>query len=183
MIAAKFLSDPSPELQNALIRFLVKSDSGFDLSRFNSLLFEASTNPEYDISKLADILTVVLKRQDGDQILEGLSDGIALVITNLAGSLRRSIENILNERILLTILDDLRQSDRSINYRFNYERFVFVLEKNGINREHLDRIYRMLFNPALSNAVIFQRLIRFFEKVSRNIIPTFNLLNFNFIST
>ncbi|EME26393.1 aarF domain-containing kinase [Galdieria sulphuraria] len=81
-IAARLLTDPSPELQDAL-RDLIFKDGRPRWSRLESLVESASTKPEYDIGAALDLLSDFLLGNKARDIRSHLVEDITTAVDQL----------------------------------------------------------------------------------------------------
>mmetsp|Transcript_24909 Transcript_24909/g.69914 ORF Transcript_24909/g.69914 Transcript_24909/m.69914 type:complete len:822 (-) Transcript_24909:135-2600(-) len=75
-VASRVLTDPQEDLQEALKRLALTSDGKIRWNRLESLLDEAKTSSGYDVMAALNVLTNYIISQEGDSLLEELSDQI-----------------------------------------------------------------------------------------------------------
>ncbi|GKY97361.1 hypothetical protein MPSEU_000694500 [Mayamaea pseudoterrestris] len=103
-VASRVLTDPQPELQEALRRLALNPDGTIRWGRLEGLLEEAQTSQGYDPSAALDVLSNYLLSPDSDNLIEDLLQQVV----NAADSLgTESIRYVLDASRALIINDEV----------------------------------------------------------------------------
>lgn len=75
-VASRVLTDSQDDLQEAFRRLALTNEGGVRWDRLESLLDEAKTSAGYDVAAALDMLTNFLVSEDGDKLLDDISEQI-----------------------------------------------------------------------------------------------------------
>eukprot|EP00980_Cylindrotheca_fusiformis_P011821 scaffold2816_cov121-Cylindrotheca_fusiformis.AAC.37 len=103
-VASRVLTDPQPDFQEALRRLALTTDGKIRWKRLEELLDEAKGSSGYDVSAALDILTDYLISDDGDPLLEDLSEKIVDAADSLG---TESIEYVLKATRAIALNDEV----------------------------------------------------------------------------
>lgn len=103
-VASRVLTDPQPELQEALRRLALNPDGTIRWGRLEGLLEEAKASQGYDPSAALDVLSNYLLSPDSDTLIEDLSQQIVNAADGLGAE---SIKYILHASRALLINDEV----------------------------------------------------------------------------
>ena len=103
-VASRVLTDPQPELQEALRRLALNPDGSVRWSRLEGLLEEAKTSQGYDPSAALDMLTNYLLSKEADKLIDDLSQQIVDAADSLGAE---SIRYVLDASRALVINDEV----------------------------------------------------------------------------
>jgi aarF domain-containing kinase len=103
-VASRVLTDPQDELQEALRRLALTSEGNIRWSRLERLLSEAKDSQGYDVTKAVDQLTNYLISDDGEQLLNDLSNQIVEGADSLG---KEAVEYVIEASSALSINDEV----------------------------------------------------------------------------
>jgi len=103
-VASRVLTDPQDDLQEALRRLALTNDGRIRWNRLESLLDEAKDSSGYDVSAALDLLTDYLTSDEGEPLLEDLSQQLVVAADSLGAE---SLEYLFKAASALAIRDEV----------------------------------------------------------------------------
>lgn len=103
-VASRVLTDPQDDLQEALRRLALTSDGRIRWNRLEGLLDEAKDSSGYDVSLALDLLTDYLTSDEGEPLLQDLSQQIVEAADSLGAE---SLEYLFKAAAALSIRDEV----------------------------------------------------------------------------
>lgn len=103
-VASRVLTDPQGDLQEALRRLALTSEGRIRWNRLEGLLDEAKGSSGYDVSLALDLLTDYLVSDEGEALLQDLSQQIVEAADSLGSE---SLEYLFKASSALAIKDEL----------------------------------------------------------------------------
>lgn len=103
-VASRVLTDPQDDLQEALRRLALTNDGRIRWNRLEGLLDEAKDSNGYDVSLALDLLTDYLVSDEGEPLLQDLSQQIVEAADSLGAE---SLEYVVKASAALAIRDEL----------------------------------------------------------------------------
>lgn len=103
-VASRVLTDPQDDLQEALRRLALTNDGRIRWNRLESLLDEAKDSSGYDVSLALDLLTNYLCSDEGEPLLDDLSQQLVEAADSLGAE---SLEYLFKASSALAIRDEV----------------------------------------------------------------------------